>query len=117
MMRLQHLKRRIQKNNLAFALLQKKKKKKKKGGVSASTLGRRLRGVQRSGTTKNYEQRKITSQQEIELCTYTEQLITQGLPPTRPMIRNFASAVTQERVSDAWVTRFVNRNQDSLIIK
>jgi hypothetical protein len=33
------------------------------------------------------------------------------------MIRNFASVIAHERVSEAWVTRFVNRNRDSLIVK
>ena len=33
------------------------------------------------------------------------------------MIQNFASEIAKERVSEAWVTRFINRNHDHLVSK
>jgi hypothetical protein len=56
-------------------------------------------------------------QQELELVAYREELTKRALPPTRAMIRNFASEVAEERVSESWVTRFINRNKDDLVSK
>ena len=36
------------------------------------------------------------------------------MPPTRDMIRNFASTIAQKPVSDSWVTRFINKHKDRL---
>jgi hypothetical protein len=86
-------------------------------GVERSTLGRRVRGVTRPKQVKAAAQQHLNPQQELELCAYIEDLTKQGLPPTRAMIQNFASKVAKTRVSNAWVTRFVNRNSNHLISK
>ncbi|RYN88163.1 hypothetical protein AA0119_g12098 [Alternaria tenuissima] len=39
-------------------------------------------------------------------------LTERRIPPTREIIRNFASAIVQESVSESWVTRFIDRQQD-----
>ena len=37
------------------------------------------------------------------------------MPPTREMIRNFASTIAEEQLSESWVTRFINRHSIHLI--
>ena len=39
------------------------------------------------------------------------------MPPTREMVQNFASTVTEWEVSQSWVTRFLHRYADKLTIK
>lgn len=46
---------------------------------------------------------------------YIKELSKRGLAPTRQMIRNFASTIAKERVSESWVTRFINRHSIHLI--
>jgi hypothetical protein len=86
-------------------------------GVERSTLGRRIRGRTRPIEAKATSQQKLNPRQEMELVEYIGDLTKRGLPPTREMIQNFASEVAQERLSESWVTRFIKRNHDSLIIK
>jgi len=85
-----------------------------KHGVDRNTLSRAHRGVQVPRHVANHDQRKLTTQQEIELVKYIEELTARRLPPTRHMVRNFASAVAQSPCSDSWVTRFLNRHRDQL---
>jgi hypothetical protein len=60
------------------------------------------------------KQQKLSPQQERELVRYTETLTERRMPPNREIIRNFASTVAKEPVSESWVTRFINRHQDQL---
>lgn len=48
---------------------------------------------------------------------YITRLTEQGLPPTREMIRCFATTIYKGQVGEGWVTRFLNRNHDSLTTK
>lgn len=66
---------------------------------------------------KELDQKKFTPQQEDELVLYMEDLTRRGLPPTRNMVRNFASTIAHERVSESWVTRFYYRYEHNLILK
>jgi hypothetical protein len=84
-------------------------------GVDRSTLARRHQRVQNSQEVKHSSQQKLTLQQEAELVKYIEELTARRIPPTREMIRSFASAVAQEPVSESWVTRFINRHAIHLI--
>ena len=86
----------------------------KKFGVDRTTLSRRHQGKTRSYATAGQQQMLLSPQQELELVRYIEDLSERALPPTREMIRNFASAVAKWDVSDAWVTRFLNRNRNYL---
>jgi hypothetical protein len=81
-----------------------------KHGVVRSTLTRKWRGETRSREEEGIARRALTLQQETELVKYIEELTARRIPPTREMIRNFASAVAQEPVSESWVTRFINRH-------
>ena len=58
--------------------------------------------------------RKLNDQQETDLLNYIERLTARHLPPTRAMIRNFASAVASTPCSDKWVTRFLHRHRNWL---
>jgi AraC-like DNA-binding protein len=75
-------------------------------GVNRRTLARRHQGTQSSRATQYFNQTKLTPQQEVELVHYIGDLTKRGLPPTRAMIRNFASTIAHDRISEAWVTRF-----------
>lgn len=86
-----------------------------KHGVDRSTLARRCKGIQAPMAAKAINQQKLSPQQELELVRYIEDLTKRGLPPTREMIRNFASHVAKERLSESWVTRFINRHKVHLI--
>ena len=57
-----------------------------KYGVVRSTLIRRHRGVTRPPQVKNFDQQKLTPEQEIELIKYIKGLTERHLPPTREII-------------------------------
>ena len=83
--------------------------------VDRSTLARRHQAISTPRIVKAINQRKLSPQQEQELIRYIEKLTQRGLPPTRPMIQNFAACIAKTSVSKAWVTRFINRNSTHLI--
>jgi hypothetical protein len=86
-----------------------------KHGVDRSTLSRKHKQTQDDQETKNVNQQKLSPQQEAELVKYIEELTARHIPPTREMIRNFASSVAQKPVSESWVTRFINKYSIHLI--
>ena len=69
----------------------------------------------RPAQVKNFNQQKLTPEQEIELVQYIKGLAERHLPPTREMIRNFASTIAKELVSESWVNRFIHRYSVHLI--
>jgi hypothetical protein len=87
----------------------------RKYGVPASTLSQRHRGVSSSRATKAQNQQALHPQQELELLRYIERLTRQGLPPTRPMIRRFASSIAGKELGVHWVDRYIQRHQVDLI--
>jgi hypothetical protein len=89
----------------------------KKFNVDCTTLARRHQGCQAPQYTQIANGRLLNPQQESELVSYIEDLTNDGLPPTKAMVRDFASEIAQKRVGEGWVTRFVHRNQDHLISK
>ena len=86
-------------------------------GITRSTLSRQHRGVVASRDDADLANRKLSPQQERELCEYIEVLTERHLPPTRQMVQNFAIEMAQEWVSDSWVTRFLDRHKDTLLYK
>jgi hypothetical protein len=80
-----------------------------------TTLARRHQSVQASCQAKAVNQQALHPQQEQELLRYIEHLTSQGLPPTRPMIRRFASDITKKELGKGWVDRFIQRYQVDLI--
>jgi transposase len=86
-------------------------------GVSVTTLRRRQQGSQDSRTTKSLNQRALSLQQEQVLLRHIDKLTERRLPPTREMIRNFATVIAHQEISESWVTRFLHRNNDRLVSK
>jgi hypothetical protein len=48
---------------------------------------------------------------------YIERCTEQGLPPTKEMVRNFASVVAKWDALDVWVTRFLHHHKVDLTTK
>jgi hypothetical protein len=93
-------------------------------GVDRTTLLQRHQGASRSraGASRSraaasQQQQLLNPQQEEELMRYIERCTERSLPPTREMVRNFASAVVIWDASDAWVTRFLHRHKVDLTTK
>ncbi|KAF2023924.1 hypothetical protein EK21DRAFT_17341, partial [Setomelanomma holmii] len=86
-------------------------------GVERSMLSRRHKGKTSSFEAKAISQKKPSLEQELELVRYIGDLSKRGLPPTREMIQNFASAMAKEDVSESWVTHNVNNYEDQLTAK
>jgi hypothetical protein len=86
-------------------------------GVDRTTLARRHQGKTRSHAGEAQQRMLLSPQQEKQLVGYIKGLKKRGLPPTREMIQNFASVVAKWEVSDAWVTRFLGRNDAFLTSK
>jgi hypothetical protein len=87
----------------------------KKYGCSQTTLSRRHRKVQEARTTKLANGRLLNTVQEQQLVQYIKDLCARGLPPSRPMIRNFASDIAKNPVGKNWVDQFVKRYSIDLI--
>ncbi|KAF2823131.1 hypothetical protein CC86DRAFT_259839, partial [Ophiobolus disseminans] len=84
-------------------------------GCSHSALSQRHQGITTSYSTKAQNQQSLHPQQEQELLRYIERLTRQGLPPTRPMIRRFASDIVKRELGKGWVDRFIQRYNIHLI--
>ncbi|KAF1965078.1 hypothetical protein BU23DRAFT_490728, partial [Bimuria novae-zelandiae CBS 107.79] len=70
-------------------------------GVDRTTLSRRHKRVQAPNKAKNINQQKLNPQQEEELIRYIKRLTERHTPPTREIIRNFASIIAKELVSES----------------
>src|SRR4051812_14299518 len=87
----------------------------KKYGCDRSTLSRRHRGVTRPRAEKCENQRLLNTTQEKELVQYIDSLCARGLPPSRQMIRNFATEIGGRQAGKTWVERFIKRHDIDLI--
>ena len=79
----------------------------KEYGCDRTTLARRHQGVRASRRTKAENQQALHPQQEQELLRYIRQLTDRGLPPTRAMIRRFASDIAKRELGKGWVDRYI----------
>jgi hypothetical protein len=84
----------------------------KKYGVDRRTLARRHQGLTQP---RHLAQVSLHPEHETELIQYIKSLTDRRTPPTRVMVRSFASSLVGREVSESWVTRFLNRNQIHLI--
>jgi hypothetical protein len=87
---------------------------------SRVTLAPRHKGVStsRSLQAQNRQaqnRQALHTQQEEGLLRYIERLTKQGLPPSRPMIRRFASEIVNKELGMHWVDRFIKRYEVDLI--
>jgi hypothetical protein len=80
-----------------------------------TTLARRHKAVSVSRENEAQNRQALHSQQEQELVRYIERLTSQGLPPTWPMIRRFASDIMKKELGKGWVDRFIQRYHVDLI--
>ena len=84
-------------------------------GCNRSTLSRRHRRVQGTCASKVQDDRLLNTTQEKQLIKYINDLCERGLPPSRPMIRNFASQIAQKPCGKNWVDRFIARHSSEII--
>jgi hypothetical protein len=84
-------------------------------GVHRSTLGQRWRRMTVSQEEGYGKLLAVSSQQELELVQYIEDITKQGLPPTSDMVRDFAPEVALKELGSSWVARFVKRHEIHLI--
>lgn len=80
-----------------------------------TTLRRRHQGKQRSrrDADSTYKSR-LSKQQELELVAYIHKLSSRGIPPTLPMIKNFAQDIAKTEVGKNWPYSFVQRYRQEL---
>jgi transposase-like protein len=70
----------------------------RKYGVEPTTLAPRHKGASTSRATRDENQPVLHPQQEAEFLQYIKRLTRQGLPPTRAIIRNFASQIAKREL-------------------
>jgi hypothetical protein len=75
----------------------------RKFGVDCTTLLRRHQNKQDSYAGMSQQQRILNPHNEAHLVLYIQQLFDRGLPPTRTMIKTFASKVAKWPPSGAWI--------------
>ncbi|KAF7577039.1 hypothetical protein PtrM4_012790 [Pyrenophora tritici-repentis] len=84
----------------------------KRFSVERSTLARRHQG---KCQPRSIAHQILHPQQEKELVEYIQGLTARRTPPTREMIKNFASTIAGKGVSDTSVSSFLDRNSPHLI--
>jgi hypothetical protein len=87
----------------------------KEYGCNRTTLSRRHRGVQGTCAAKYENDSLLNTTQRQQLIQYIKDLCKRGLPPSKPMIRNFASQIAHKQVGKNWADRFVRNNDIDLI--
>jgi hypothetical protein len=83
--------------------------------VSRSTLSKRVRGVQQSGSEYYDSTRLLNPTQEHVLIGHINHLTEVGLPPTPAMVRNFARDIGGKEPGRSWISRFVERHSKELL--
>ena len=86
-------------------------------GCDRSLLSKRFRGLAGSRETKYQNQRNLNDQRENSLVKYIDRLCARALPPSRQMIRNFASEICGKEIGKEWVSRFLKRHTVDLVSK
>jgi hypothetical protein len=80
-------------------------------GCDRSLLSKRFRGLAGSRETKYQNQRNLNDQRENSLVKYIDRLCARALPPSKQMIRDFASNICGKEVGKEWVSRFHKRHR------
>jgi len=77
-------------------------------GCDETTLRRRHQGKQRSRQDADFLYKsRLSKQQERDLVAYINKLTARRIPPTLPMIRNFARDIAKVDVGKNWAYIFV----------
>ena len=80
-----------------------------------TTLRWRHQGKQRSRQDADFSYKsRLSKQQERDLIAYINKLTVRGIPPTLPMIKNFAQDIAKIEVGKNWSHSFVQRHRDEL---
>ncbi|KAJ8110223.1 hypothetical protein OPT61_g6878 [Boeremia exigua] len=87
----------------------------KKHSCCRTTLARRHKHQVVPHTVKINNQRLLNPRDEVEVVEYIRGLTKRNMKPTRQMVMNFVAPLCCRAPSEAWVTRFLNRNSDLLI--
>ncbi|KAF2818743.1 hypothetical protein CC86DRAFT_241183, partial [Ophiobolus disseminans] len=85
--------------------------------VDRRTLAQRHQGASSSRELNGQNRRALHPHQEQELLRYVERLTRQGLSPSRPMIRRFASQIAKRELGIHWVDKYIKRYDVNLISK
>ena len=75
-------------------------------GVDRTTLTRRFN---LSRQDARFHSQSLLTKQEKDLVSYINILAGRGLPPTIPMVRNFAFEMSKTMPEKNWVYKFVQR--------
>jgi len=80
-----------------------------------TTLRRRHQGKQRSRQDADFTYKShLSKQQEKDLVAYINRLTGRGLPPTLPMVKNFAEDIAKKEIGKNWAYDFVQRHKDQI---
>src|SRR5271154_2642219 len=79
-------------------------------GVDRTTLTRRFKGKHVSRQDARFHSQSLRTKQEKDLVSYINRLAGRGLPPTIPMVRNFAFEMSKTMPEKNWVYKFVQRH-------
>jgi hypothetical protein len=86
-------------------------------GVDRSTLSRRYRGLNQSRESRQESQRLLNKQQSDELIKWINRLTDRGLPPTLPMLSNFAKELSGKEPGKNWAGRWIKAHSDKLVLR
>jgi hypothetical protein len=88
-----------------------------KYGVEQTTLARRHQAKNQPRLVKSLQQRAVTPAQEQELILYINKQCEAGIPPPKNIVQGWASTLAGKGVSLRWVSRFLHRQQDQLVLR
>ena len=89
----------------------------KKYGVERTTLARRHQAKNQPRSVKNLQQRALTPEQEGELVLWINKQSEAGIPPLQVIVQGWASTLAGKGVSLRWVSRFLQRFKNELVLK
>ena len=89
----------------------------KKYGVERTTLARRHQAKNQPRSVKNFNQRALSPEQEQELVLWVNKQCEAGIPPLQVIVQGWASTLAGKEVSLRWVSRFLHRFKDTLVLK
>jgi hypothetical protein len=88
-----------------------------KYGVERTTLSRRHQAKNQPRSVKNLQQRAVTPAPEQELILHINKQREAGIPPLQHIVQGWASTLAGKEVSLRWVSRFLHRHQDQLVLR
>jgi hypothetical protein len=87
-----------------------------KYGVERTTFARRHQAKNQPRSVKNIQQRAVTPEQEQELILYINKQCEARIPILQHNVQGWASTLAGKGISLRWVSRFLHRLQDHLVL-